>query len=53
MSSTGGGGGGGGGGTGLAGFFAVLPGFDFGFELVLVEAAGFLALVAGLAGVEV
>jgi len=47
MSSTGGGGGGGGGITGLVDFFAAVPGFGFGFELV---AAGFFVVVAGFAG---
>jgi len=51
MSSTAGGGGGGGGGMGFAGFFAVVAaGFDLAFEL---PAAGFLVVVAGLAGVDV
>ena len=49
MSSTAGGGGGGAGGTGFAGFRVVVTGFGLGFELP----AGFLVVVAGLAGVGV
>jgi len=51
MSSTGGGGGGGGGTTGFTGFLAAVPeGLGLGFEL---PAAGFLVVVAGLAGAVV
>jgi hypothetical protein len=50
MSSTGGGGGGGGGAARFAGFFVVVAGLGFGFEL---PAAGFFAVAAGFAGAVV